>query len=243
MPIEIRDKKYYKEYKIDYLKWKEDLMNLKIFNDKRIQKKYLDTWMDVLMKSDKASIDFFSKPQNQFLYDKERNEAPEIFQQILVYASNTVYVHFRVSRIIQVLEQLGFGEKDTDSVDLKIFIEKKTIEWTETENDSEIKNTPIFLAPFTIGANIHYVAIDGNHRITDAVKRNIRKLNCLYLNPQALVDNNLFCTDFDKLLYVFHNEVIWLGSNSRMTKNVQDDIEILKETFFMSGKVHVWGEN
>lgn len=243
MPIEINNSYDFKEYKIDYSNWREELSRLKIFNDKKIQEKYLDTWMEVLRKSDNASVEFFSKPKNKLLAIKERNEAPEIYQQTIVYNSNTVYVHFRVSRILQVIEGNGGNEKHIQKIDLKKFIEKKSIDWTETDIYSDVKDTPILLVPFNIGQYIQSVVIDGNHRITAAIMNKKREIEGIYLNPQSIVENNLFCSDFDKLMYVFHNELIWVGSNCILEKNNHDDIEILKNTYFMSGKVNIWGQS
>ncbi len=243
MPIEIRNLNDFKEYKIDYLKWKKEFSNLKILRNHDLQEEYLDNWMKALLKADKASVEFFSKPQNLLLMAKERIEAPEIFQKAIIYGFNTVYVHFRVSRIIQAIEESGCAEENAKDVDLNIFTETKRVDWTETECHSGVKDNPIIMVPFIIGANVQFVVIDGNHRITYAVKKGKNKIRCHNLDPQSLVDNKFFCTDFDKLLYIFHNEVIWLGSNCAMINNTQDDEWFLANTYFKSGKVNIWGQS
>ena len=242
MPIEFKYMQDYDEYKIDYSMWKKELSNLRILHDSKIQEVYLDSWMKALIKADNESVDYYSKPQNLRLEAKERLEAPEVFQKAINYKSNTVYVHFRVSRLIQAIERIEGSEQNAHDIDLRLFSEKGRIDWTETTDYSKVKDTPIIIIPFIIGANVQFVVIDGNHRITDAIKKNKSTIKCHSIISQSLVDNNFFCTDFDKLLYVFHNEVIWLGTNLMKNENISDT-ELLKDTYFMSGKVHVWGEN
>ena len=56
---------------------------------------------------------------------KEKMEAPENFQIPVNYETNTMFIHFRVSRIIQMIEQSGASLDNAINIDITIIKKKK----------------------------------------------------------------------------------------------------------------------
>lgn len=78
---------------------------------------------------------------------KEKMEAPENFQLPVNYETNTMFIHFRVSRIIQIIEQSGDSLDNAINIDIKEFTDKNMrINWTPTTDIVKIKAQPIILA-------------------------------------------------------------------------------------------------
>ncbi len=178
------------KYEIDYVKLHEEMMELPIFSNKGIQSMYIDNWVNSLRQADENSVESYFDPNNRVLAAKEKKEAPETFQTVVNLKTAEAYIHFRVSRIIQILEMNGVDASQAISIDIDEFKEKKRINWTETK-DEGTKNEPIIIVPFTIGKTFKELVIDGNHRITKAIRDNQKDIKAFFVAPEALVDNHL----------------------------------------------------
>lgn len=210
MPINMMTEKI---YRINYCDWAKELYAKPIFINKNIQKIYVDKWIQILKEQDELSCKDFFDPQIRGMMLKEKVEAPEIFQLPVYYNSNSLYIHFRVSRIIQMIENSKISTDDLSEIDINEFTDKRrNINWTQTKDGVDIKTQPILMAPLTIGKYYQWIVIDGNHRITDAIAKGRKKIKSIDLDPNWLVQNNLFCNGFDKYLYVFQNEMVVLGT-------------------------------
>lgn len=228
-------------YKVDYVAWKKELSQMPIFHSGDIQKIYLDKWIEFLMTEDDFACKNYNDPKNKMLMLKERMEAPENFQIPINYDTNSMYIHFRVSRIIQILEKSGFFLDNATDVNIKEFTDKNTrINWTQTTDIVEIKKQPIIIVPLTIDKFYQWLVIDGNHRITHAIAKRKISVKAFFLNPDFLLKENLFSTGFDKFLYVFQNEIIALASY--IHRDDYSDKEAMQLAYFNSGKLplYVW---
>lgn len=224
------------KYRIDYKKLQIELMNMPIFHNKNIQQMYVDKWVAELMEADVDSTNSYLDPANKELMVREKLEAPETFQTVVHMKDNEMYIHFRVSRILQKLKMSGITEADATDISIEEFKEKKIINWTETNKTVE-REDPIIIVPFTIGETYKELVIDGNHRITTAIKNNKKTLKAIILDPNEMVANHLFSSSFDLLLYIFQNETVWMGSH--FLQNVPDERILMTHSFFMSGNVNV----
>ena len=170
---------------------------------------------------------------------KEKMEAPENFQIPVNYETNTMFIHFRVSRIIQMIEQSGASLDNAINIDIKEFTDKNMrINWTPTTDIVKIKKQPIIIAPLTVDKFYQWLVIDGNHRITHAIAEREKSVKAFSLDPNALVEGNLFSTGFDKFLYIFQNEMIALASY--IHRDGYSDEEAIKLAYFCSGKVQCY---
>lgn len=112
------------KYEIDYEKLHEEMLELPVLGNKRIQSMYIDEWIKCLRQADESSVKSYFDPDNMLLAAKEKMEAPEIFQTVVNLKSAEVYIHFRVSRIIQLLKMYGIDESQAISIDIDEFKEK-----------------------------------------------------------------------------------------------------------------------
>lgn len=222
------------KYNIDYEKMRIELMEMSIFHNKQIQKLYVDKWITELMEADKTSTNMYFDPANKVNIVQEKLEAPETFHTLVKYKNNNMYIHFRVSRINQLIKMQGLTESDAQEIGIEEF--EQRINWTETDKLVE-RGDPIIIVPFTIGRYLKELVVDGNHRVTTAIKNKKKSIKAFPVSAQWLVDNNLFSTSFDKLLYIFQNEVVWIGSF--YNQMVADERILIAHSYFSSGEVKV----
>ena len=236
MPVDFMSDKI---YKVDYTEWKRELSQMPIFDSGEVQKIYLDKWMEILKAQDGFACRDYNNPKMKMLMLKEKMEAPENFQIPVNYETNTMFIHFRVSRIIQMIEQSGASLDNAINIDIKEFTDKNMrINWTPTTDIVKIKTQPIIIAPLTVDKFYQWLVIDGNHRITHAIAEREKSVKAFSLDPNALVEGNLFSTGFDKFLYIFQNEMIALASY--IHRDGYSDEEAIKLAYFCSGKVQCY---
>ena len=236
MPVDFMSDKI---YKVDYTAWKRELSQMPIFDSGEVQKIYLDKWMEILKAQDGFACRDYNNPKMKMLMLKEKMEAPENFQIPVNYETNTMFIHFRVSRIIQMIEQSGASLDNAINIDIKEFTDKNMrINWTPTTDIVKIKTQPIIIAPLTVDKFYQWLVIDGNHRITHAIAEREKSVKAFSLDPNALVEGNLFSTGFDKFLYIFQNEMIALASYIHRVG--YSDEEAIKLAYFCSGKVQCY---
>ncbi len=236
MPVDFMSDKI---YKVDYTAWKRELSQMPIFDSGEVQKIYLDKWMEMLKAQDGFACRDYNNPKMKMLMLKEKMEAPENFQIPVNYETNTMFIHFRVSRIIQMIEQSGVSLDNAINIDIKEFTDKNMrINWTPTTDIVKIKTQPIIIVPLTVDKFYQWLVIDGNHRITHAIAEREKSVKAFSLDPNALVEGNLFSTGFDKFLYIFQNEMIALASY--IHRDGYSDEEAIKLAYFCSGKVQCY---
>lgn len=198
-----------KIYQINYTTLYREINSLQIFNDSQIQSLYLNKWIEVLKQAENMSINDFNDSSKRKLMLKENMEAPEKFQLPVIYKSNTIYIHFRVSRILELIKISGVTESEAREVPLEDFIKDNSyINWTKTNDKVEIKEEPIIMVPFAIGKYHKILVIDGNHRITDCINSREKYIKSYEIDGDWLVQANLFTTSFDKMMYIFQNEMV-----------------------------------
>lgn len=236
MPVDFMSDKI---YKVDYTAWKRELSQMPIFDSGEVQKIYLDKWMEILKAQDGFACRDYNNPKMKMLMLKEKMEGPENFQIPVNYETNTMFIHFRVSRIIQMIEQSGASLDNAINIDIKEFTDKNMrINWTPTTDIVKIKTQPIIIAPLTVDKFYQWLVIDGNHRITHAIAEREKSVKAFSLDPNALVEGNLFSTGFDKFLYIFQNEMIALASY--IHRDGYSDEEAIRLAYFCSGKVQCY---
>ena len=236
MPVDFMSDKI---YKVDYTAWKRELSQMPIFDSGEVQKIYLDKWMEILKAQDGFACRDYNNPKMKMLMLKEKMEAPENFQIPVNYETNTMFIHFGGARIIQMIEQSGASLDNAINIDIKEFTDKNMrINWTPTTDIVKIKTQPIIIAPLTVDKFYQWLVIDGNHRITHAIAEREKSVKAFSLDPNALVEGNLFSTGFDKFLYIFQNEMIALASY--IHRDGYSDEEAIKLAYFCSGKVQCY---
>ena len=223
----------FETYSIDYNKLYEELMKRNFLNNFDLQNEYVKLWLSRLKRQDEIETAQIKDSVFRSLLLKEHNEAPEKYMLEINFNTEKINVFFRVSRLLQAM---GSVSKDMIVyVDADDFIMNNSyIKWCETPLLKEVIETPILLAPLTIDEYVKYVVIDGNHRVSAWIKNKQEKIPCCFLDGQALVDNDMFCSIFNKLMYIFQNEIIALG-----TYVLRDNIDartLMNKIYFKTGK-------
>ena len=228
-----------KIYNVDYMTWEEELLQMEVFNSRDIQKIYLDKWMEILKAQDDSVCKEYNNPKMKILLLKEKTEAPESFQIPIEYKSNSMFIHFRVSRLIQSIEQANISSDSASDIGIEEFTKvNRRINWTATTDKVKIKIQPIIIVPLTVGVFYQWLVVDGNHRITYAIENKKKSVKAFSLDPNALVEANMFSSGFDKFLYIFQNEMIALASY--IHREGYSDEEAFKLGFLCSGKVQCY---
>ncbi|WP_310605525.1 hypothetical protein [Anaerosporobacter sp.] len=236
MPVNMMTDKI---YKVDYDAWNKEISAMPIFNNPDIQKMYIDKWMQELKEQDMLACNQYYDQKTRALILKEKAEAPENFQLPILYKSNNMYIHFRVSRIIQMLEYSQVSSDNALDIQIDEFKDlNRNINWTSTSDNVRVKSNPIIMAPLTLGKYYKWIVVDGNHRITDAISKRVKIIKAFCLDVNLLVQSNMFCTGFDKLLYIFQNESVALATF--INKDGYSDEDALKLSYFCSGNVQYY---
>lgn len=231
MPINFMNRKL---YEINYDIISNELNSVQIFQNKTIQKIYCSKWLEKLAECDIKSCKDVTEPLKREILSRELQEAPELFQFPIIFGNTTMYVHFWVSRINKVLELYSVSEDNLEKIDISEFANQDgNICWTATRDNVVIKSEPIVLAPIKL-RNYTTIVIDGNHRITEAIERHVKYVRAITIDENFLIESHLFPTEFDELLYIFHNEVAVLSSY--IEAGVSDE-EVLKKSYFYTGKI------
>lgn len=226
-----------KIYSINYASLKTELQQFNIFHDKTYQSFYLERWMAKLEEADKKESDDFFRPQYQLKYQQELLEAPENFQTEIIYDSNIILLHFKVSRLLQYLKTEGVTSADAEDIDVSAFSENRFINWTETEIGIS-KTDPIIMVPFPCGKSYRYLVIDGNHRISDAVKKGEKTIKSYSLGAETIVDNHMCCSEFDRLFYIFQNEMFWFSTFYNSNYDLHAEGNLVLQSYLNTSIVH-----
>lgn len=228
-------------YSINYEILFNELKSAPILSSQNLKEQYLDIWKEALIESDKIVEEAFNTPvkvrklQNRVL---NKNET-EIFQDTFYFGAShvKVYFHYRVSAIVNCLMNINYNLQ-IEKLPLEEFSKpNSSIQWSEVPIDQSLgfNDSPIILAPF-YNHPYRYVVIDGNHRLSHAKKLKKHSIDCIFLAEQTLIENNFFTTIFDKLIYIFYNELNHLA-NEKLIKQTPDDI-LLKKSFLNDNNFH-----
>lgn len=222
------------QYVIDYKGFYHELMEQCFWKNPRLQSDYVKAWLSELKKCDEIEVEQFKNKDFLKLMQKENYEASEKYMLEINYKVGTINIFFRVSRINEVMGDVP--EEAVRYIDSKEFLRTdEWIKWDMIRTIRKIKTSPIILAPLTLGEYVKFVVIDGNHRLTAWLDSKKENIPCYILNGQALVDNNMFCSSFSKLMYVFQNEIVALGTYA-MSDNI-NEIVLMNRSYLKTRKM------
>lgn len=232
MPVDFRKQCI---YTVDYNEMYNKITQESFLDDKELQQQYLGLWVKKLKDADKCISEQFQKPEIKALCMKEIIEASEIFQLPVLYSGTIVYIHFSITSYLQGLKQCNVKRSDAQKIEIGSFTEEHTnFNWTKTNNKVKIKDEPILIVPFYTGEYHKYLVIDGNHRITNAIQTGKKEIEAYCMSDDFLVGNNFFPSEYDKLIYIFQNEIVALG-----TYTIRDHIaanNLIRRSFLFTGR-------
>ncbi|XZH53327.1 hypothetical protein ACSW8Q_17565 (plasmid) [Clostridium perfringens] len=217
-----------KKYKINYDSLFEEFNSQKILNNKVIQEKFLMLWFKYLREADELLLKSIEEKENKIKLKKLRISDVEIFKQTIHYKNNIISMHFNVSKINSNIS--NEFKNSFQIFDGKKFLENdRNVHWTDVVLDKNYKpsNEPVLVVEFPC-FNRRYLVIDGNHRISYAIKNN-KTVKVLGLSVINLIDNEYFLSSFDMLYYIMINELNYMY-NETISKNI-DATYIIQKSF------------
>ena len=137
----------------------------------------------------------------------------QIFQfKIPMYdnTNNTAGFHFNIDTVISKLKSV-LSQKDLEGLSIPIdkFTEDESrIKWDKVSSTILRNNSlPLIIVPFLFG-QFDYLLIDGNHRLTNAIKNKEKQIDAIFISNIVLQDPQIFMSRFDQLFYFFNYEIV-----------------------------------
>ena len=175
----------------------------KIFHSRLYTEKYLNEWYHILKKADQESLNIdISLDKN--LFDQN-------FQFPITYNKQTIYIHFSVSELLNLLPQ--DYETQADFIPTEYFLPPyQKLLWNPIDNFNEtipLSTLPVIAVEYLHGYT-DYLIIDGNTRLTKWTQTK-KEIPTARISANSLVQNNLFPSKFDKLYYAFLYDMVSLA--------------------------------
>lgn len=224
-------------YNIDYERLKEFYSSFPIFKNKNLQEIYIDRWLKEIKENERIVEEEVNTPEKlQKLMQKIwTSQEFEIFQQRLIFGSENILLHFRVSAINKIIDFDRESLSNSVKVPISKFTDKNTqFIWhpVEINGSFKAKNRPVIAVPLLQG-QYNYLVIDGNHRISSAIRKEEKNIDVLFVSEESVIDLKILASSFDYLFYIFNNELNHLA-NRRIRKNLPDE-ELLKLSYLSDG--------
>ncbi len=223
----------FEHYSIDYKRLFNELNSQKIFNDTLIQTQYLHNWMDVLKDCDNTTKrQLNSIPKILHLRSMLSSE-PEIFQNPILHEDNTIFIHFRISIMKELVEESKY---EGQPIELSEFTcENSEIRWNPVKGhlDDVYGEKPIILIPFE-NNQYHHLVVDGNHRLTYKINNNQRSIKAIVFSEKSAIEHSVFSSGFDKHYYIMMNEINYISNRTHY--NNSNAKELASMSFLIDGK-------
>ena len=79
------------------------------------------------------------------------------------------------------------------------------------------------------------LVIDGNHRITYALENNISNIKTMTISEQSVIEQQLFSSTFEKLFYIFRNELCRFENETMEGNN--NDRSLIEKSYLCNKRV------
>lgn len=201
----------------------------KLFQSKINRHNYFKQWITYLSDADHNLIkELDTIPELRSKY-KDYYLNKEMFYQPYFYGKQTILTHFNIDFLKNNFPI--FNTEPIKFIDTNEFLRNNSMFHWSPESDKallkNLKNSPIFSVPILDGST-KYLIVDGNKRLTDWVTHK-SEIPVLFFNRDFLINSNAFCSDFDKLHYIFCYDLINLLDIS--LKQEISDSELLTHSY------------
>lgn len=235
MALNIKEMKI---YSIDYSILEDYFTALPILSDVQLQKQYIKFWLRTLKSAENLTDSEVNTPEKLLKYAvllETHNEQLQ-FQQKFIISEQEILLHFRISYLNMVIDTESQILEQSSKINLEEFT-KPTSEflWTFENVDSKhpTNKRPIIVVPFNNGPQ-KFIVIDGNHRISTAISKQLSSIDALFLSEGSVVDMEIPSSKFDMLFYIFINEINHIVTK-RALENISD-LDLLNLSFLKDGK-------
>lgn len=222
-------------YRINYEKLYSEIMDSSknhLFSSYKYRDQYTKEWINLLLQAEQKSDLIMQNEEFRKRSIAYFNNS-EIFQFPVHYKSQTIYIHFFISGILENFP-LEY-EKNAQFIDVSEFSKPQTpFLWTPAKSfisNKQKSNIPIIAVPYLNSHSTHLI-IDGNTRLTSWIQ-NKSSIPTIFIEFYSLVnEQKTFCSAWDRLHYIFRYDIMNL-SNLSTQGNLSD--QILLEHSLLNG--------
>lgn len=197
-------------YTINYEEFLTKSIEIFPAKDKNLKYQYFKKWINLLKTWDDQCRNYVLINENNVM---QTIIDTQIFQfKIPMYdnVNNTAGFHFNIDNVIAKLKSV-LSQKDLAgrSVPIDKFVEDNAqIKWDVASSTILRSNSlPLLIVPFLFG-QFDYLLIDGNHRLTNAIKNKEKQIDAIFISSVVLQDQQTFMSRFDQLFYLFNYEIV-----------------------------------
>lgn len=197
-------------YTINYEEFLTKSIEIFPAKDKNLKYQYFKKWINLLKTLDDQCQNYVLTNELKVMQNILNLQ---IFQfKIPIYdnTSNIAEFHFNIDNVIAKLKFV-LSQKDLKGISVSIdkFVENDSqIKWDEASSTVLRSNSlPLLIVPFLFG-QFDYLVIDGNHRLTNAIKIQEKQINAIFISSVVLQDQQIFMSRFDQLFYLFNYEIV-----------------------------------
>lgn len=203
-----------KRYSIDYINFFEYLNTHRFIRNTNIQRTFLEHWIEALFDAD-------------ILTDNDHATEHLIYQHPFYYGEIEFYIHIDVSNIL--LRNITF-----EKLTLSSFTDESTNIYFDTSVNSPLAiSDEIILCEFP-RSDTEYIVVSGHMKLSQLIDNNQEFIHVIMINSQELLDNNLFCSKFDKYYYQFTLELNKIFQKYGKLKF--NELHLLKKSFLNQTK-------
>lgn len=231
---------FFEKYTLDYNQLFQEIRENShntLFSQNKTTDLYIRTFLNLMQQADikmgQAFLDTAIEKELRSYYFEN-----QVFQQPIHFSKQDIFLHFRVSEILTLL-----NEEETDiSVNIPTthFLgEYAKYHWSTPDNQfcSTSNSVPVIAVPYLWGYQ-DWLVIDGNHRIQKALKT-ATTIPVAHVDANALIDLELFASDFEKFFYIFHCDSCILA-NLKRDYSLSDE-ELLERSYIKTLKLNFAG--
>lgn len=213
----------FKYYTIDYKQLEQYFIRQvdnNLFYSKNLNTTYVNEFLNLLKKHD---IEYTKINEEKYPYE-------QIFNQPMHFDKQWLYIQFNVTNIISDIS-VNKHKYITQNIN-PLKNELNDYFWTPPRENicSNNSSFPIIAIPF-YRENSNWLIVDGNHRLKSYIKNNITEIPIAHIQPQHMLSSSFYCSEFDKILYLFLFDVGTLA-NAKHYNNFSDkkllDISLIR---------------
>lgn len=210
MPINQITQNY---YTVDYNNlWSYINTNIPLFfNFSSSQNTFFSQWITLLQRCDEQNASILQSPASLKFFQERGDSEPEIYQQEYVVGSNVFLLHYRITYMKHLLNQLSDSQATSVS-SLEYASKPPQIHWHYPEDFSDIyplNKKPVIAVEFPF-SSANYLIIDGNHRIAKHLEENSSFIPTFFVHKHQVHSLKLLGMSFDLALYLFLNDIYHL---------------------------------
>lgn len=222
-------------YTVDLNQLMDTLQSFPIFDNKTLQRNFLNRWKSKIKKAEQNDLKEFKKAPTENAQNLKLNEMFQYEFHIGKLQNKVdIQINFNVEEITKYIKD---SAQESFIIPLEYFAkDKRYVTWTpQPTNNISLKKEPIILTHLYNSVAFAYLVIDGNHRLSNAFNKKEKTIEAIILSPNIGISKKFFCSDFDRLMFIFQNEIYYMFHCKK--QYYMRDKEILDRSFLKTNEI------